>query len=67
MTYEQTAIGLQAVVPGAERISDRERAERAMQAPKRGGDRPMDERGLWGDPASRADLFDSLGNTANGG
>lgn len=58
MTYERTPEGMQAVVPGAERISDRERAERIMRQPKRGGALPPSPNGLFGDPADRVELFD---------
>lgn len=53
-----TPEGRQQVIPGAERIADRERAQRAQEAPKRGGNAPMDDDGLFGDPANRVDLFD---------
>jgi hypothetical protein len=53
-----TPEGKQLVIPGAEQITDRERAERKQQEAKRGGSKPMDDDGLFGDPENRRDLFD---------
>lgn len=46
---DQTAAGDQLVLPGAEQITDRERAERAQERPMRGGDAPAG--GLFDDGA----------------
>lgn len=53
-----TPEGEQRVIPGAEQISDRKRAERAQNAPKRGGNKPLQDDGLFGDPNDRGDMFD---------
>jgi hypothetical protein len=59
-----TPEGLQLVIPGAEQIPDRQRAERAMQQPRRGGNAPMQDDGLFGDPMNRRDLFDEISTAA---
>lgn len=59
-----TPEGEQLVIPGAEQIPDRERAERAMAQPRRGGNAPMQDDGLFGDPMSRRDLFDEISAAA---
>lgn len=53
---DQTAAGDQLVLPGAEQITDRERAERAQERPMRGGDAPAG--GLFDDGArDQAEMF----------
>lgn len=44
---ETTPEGQQLVIPGAEQITDKQRAERKMEQPKRGGDAPPPEGGLF--------------------
>lgn len=60
--YESTAAGQQAVIPGVEPVTPRQRLEAAQGAPMRGGDAPADmglfdvsgrsQRDLFSDPAS---------------
>lgn len=57
-SVDLTPAGEQRVMPGAERISDRALAERGQNAPKRGGNAPMQDNGLFGDEGNRGDLFD---------
>jgi len=53
-----TPEGEQLVIPGAEQITDRERAERKQQEAKRGGDAPPPAGGLFDDDArNQDDLF----------
>lgn len=59
-----TPEGDQTVIPGAEQIPDRERAERQMQQPRQGGNAPPPEGGLFGDPMNRRDLFDEISAAA---
>ncbi len=59
-----TPEGEQLVIPGAEQVPDRERAERAMRQPRRGGNAPMQDDGLFGDPLNRRDLFDEISTAA---
>lgn len=54
---ELTAEGLQTVIPGAERISDRELAQRKMDDIMSGRNDPMPEGSLF-DDARTADMFD---------
>ena len=56
-TTELTAAGEQVVIPGAERISDRELAQRKMDDLLTGRTDPMPEGSLF-DEARTADLFD---------
>jgi len=54
------ADGAQAVVPGAERITDRELAERRLQQPLRGGSEAPPAGGLFdADARAQSDLFDA--------
>lgn len=53
-----TPEGKQLVIPGAEKITDKQRAERQQQQAKRGGNAPPPDDGLFGDPGNRVDLFD---------
>ena len=54
---ELTAEGLQTVIPGAERISDKELAQRKMDDIMSGRNDPMPEGSLF-DDARTADMFD---------
>jgi hypothetical protein len=56
---EMTAAGEQMVIPGAERISDRALAERAMSRPMAGSQSAMPEGGLF-DDVRTSDLFDDM-------
>lgn len=59
-----TPEGRQEVIPGAERITDKEQAERQQEKPVPGGDTPMPEGGLFDDDArSQDDLFDGSRDT----
>lgn len=51
-----TPEGEQTVIPGAEKITDKQRGERQMARPMRGGDAPPPEGGLFDEPQD--DLFD---------
>lgn len=54
-----TPEGRQAVIPGAEQITDKQRAERQQQAPKRGGNAAPPAGGLFDDDArNQTDMFD---------
>lgn len=55
---EKTPAGQQSVIPGAERISDKQLAERKMQQPLRSDkkQKPMDD-GLFSSDAQQIDLF----------
>jgi hypothetical protein len=56
---EMTAAGEQMIIPGAERISDRALAERAMSRPMAGSQSAMPEGGLF-DDVRTSDLFDDM-------
>jgi hypothetical protein len=56
---EMTAAGEQMIIPGAERISDRALAERAMSRPMAGSQSPLPEGGLF-DDVRTSDLFDDM-------
>lgn len=54
-----TPEGRQMVIPGAEQITDKQRAERAQEAPMRGRAEPTPEGGLFDDDARKQiDIFD---------
>lgn len=59
---EKTSAGDQTIIPGTEKITDKQLAERKMNEPLRGGDKPL-ETGLF-DVASRSqqDLFSKKPN-----
>lgn len=56
--YDRTAAGEQSVIPGAEKISDKELAERKMEQPLKAkvAQQPADE-GLFGDAHKQDELF----------
>jgi hypothetical protein len=56
---EMTAIGEQLVIPGAERITPLEMAQRMMDKPMRGSEAPLPEGGLF-DDVRTSDLFDDM-------
>jgi hypothetical protein len=56
---EMTAIGEQLVIPGAERITPLEMAQRMMDKPMRGSEAPLPEGGLF-DDVRTGDLFDDM-------
>lgn len=55
---EKTEAGEQTIIPGVGPVTDRARAEVKLAKPKRGGNAPMQDTGLFGDPLHWADLFD---------
>lgn len=57
-----TPEGEQLVIPGAEQITDKARAERSMDTPMRGSNAEVQEDGLFGG-SQRNDLFDAAPST----
>ncbi len=59
-TTDITPVGEQTVIPGAERIGDKERAQRGAEAPLRPSVPQQGVDGLFGDSADQMDLVDAV-------
>jgi hypothetical protein len=60
MAIDQTPIGPQYVIPGAERVGDGAQAQRKANAPMRAKAPQKPAGGLFGDAAKQVDLLDLL-------